>query len=589
MNGKDPMLEPRSRTRDWTFGVPMLAAVLLVALISWASPQTIRNDQFWKDTSGNPIYSQGGGVFRFGSTWYWYGVHYAGAETYAASPTKLNSDTRFVAVSCYSSTDLVNWKFEGNVLDSNSTGLSGTSWMGRLGVAYNSTSKKYVLLSQHDGTSGNGELFATSGSPTGKFAFDHIQDTLPGVVNVTSGDQTVFVDDDGKAYLICSSSSGREYLYVAPLRSSDYLAVQTATQIFKSAGREGNCMFKYRGRYYFCSSDLHGWNASHTYVISATSITGPYSAESVMGTTDMDFSHVSQTGFFVSVPGSADTTVIFAGDRWSDFAGNGLGYNQWTPLSFNGTAPSMNSVTDWNLDAQTGLWTVGVGNNWVLNPSFDADRVVQTALAGWTDSTDQATFPGGNVAAAHTGRFSLLQSASTAYRAKQSQQISGLPSGGYTLSAWVESSGGQSSCNVYARTSAGREYDLSASSAISSWKLLSVSGIPVTDGKLEVGVRSVANAGDWVRVDDISLVQDPSTGLVGGALPEANSGRGTERIVLSAEPILLGKGTAADVYSLEGRRVGRISGNGTHLRLRDLGYPEMTYIMRWESGYAPTR
>jgi len=554
-----------------------------------AAPQTIRNDQFWKDTSGNPIYSQGGGVFRFGSTWYWYGVHYAGAETYAASPTKLNSDTRFVAVSCYSSTDLVNWKFEGNVLDSNSTGLSGTSWMGRLGVAYNSTSKKYVLLSQHDGTSGNGELFATSSSPTGKFTFDHIQDTLPGVVNVTSGDQTVFVDDDGKAYLICSSSSGREYLYVAPLRASDDLAVQSATQIFKSAGREGNCMFKYRGRYYFCSSDLHGWNASHTYVISATSITGPYSTESVMGTTDMDFSHVSQTGFFVSVPGTADTTVIFAGDRWSDFAGNGLGYNQWCPLSFSGTAPSMNSVTEWNLDAQTGSWTVGAGNNWILNPSFDADRVVQTALAGWADSTDQATFPGGNVAAARTGRFSLVHSPSVAYRAKQSQQISGLPSGSYSLSAWVESSGGQASCDVYARTSAGKEYDLSASSASANWKQLSVSGIPVTDGKLEVGVRSVANANDWLRVDDISLVQDASTGLVGSTGLEEFLGRGSERIVLAAEPILVGKGKTADIYELSGRRLGRISGNGAWVRLHDLGYGEISYILRWDSGSAPDR
>jgi hypothetical protein len=580
MRGKDLLLETRLRTKEWTLGLRKLAVVLLVAAIAMAAPQTIRNDQFWKDTSGNPIYSQGGGVFRFGSTWYWYGVHYAGAETYAASPTKQNSDTRFVAVSCYSSTDLVNWKFEGNVLDSNSTGLSGTSWMGRLGVAYNSTSKKYVLLSQHDGTSGNGELFATSSSPTGKFAFDHIQDTLPGVVNVTSGDQTVFVDDDGKAYLICSSSSGREYLYVAPLRTSDDLAVQSATQIYKSAGREGNCMFKYRGRYYFCSSDLHGWNASHTYVISATSITGTYSAESVMGTTDMDFSHVSQTGFFVSVPGTADTTLIFAGDRWSDFAGNGLGYNQWCPLSFSGTAPSMNSVTEWNLDAQTGSWTVGAGNNWVLNPSFDADRVVQTALAGWTDSTDQATFPGGNVAAAHTGRFSLVQSASVAYRAKQSQQISGLPSGSFTLSAWVESSGGQASCNVYARTSAGKEYDLSASGATASWKQLSVSGIPVTDGKLEVGVRSLANANNWVRVDDISLVQDASTGLVGSTGLEEFPDREFEHIVLAAEPILVGRGRTVDIYELSGRRLGRISGDGTSVRLRDLGYAETTYILR---------
>ena len=104
-------------------------------------------------------------------------------------------------------------------------------------------------------------------------------------------------------------------------------------------------MFKYNGMYYFCSSDLHGWNASHSYYIAASNIMGPYGAEGVIGNTDDDFSHVSQTGFFITVTGTAGTTVIFAGDRWSDFAGNGLGYNQWLPLSFTGTTPHFNSLS----------------------------------------------------------------------------------------------------------------------------------------------------------------------------------------------------------------------------------------------------
>ena len=63
-----------------------------------AASNTIVNDTFWKDTSGKYIYSQGGGVFKFGDTYYWYGVHYKGAETYAANPSKKNSDTGFVSV-----------------------------------------------------------------------------------------------------------------------------------------------------------------------------------------------------------------------------------------------------------------------------------------------------------------------------------------------------------------------------------------------------------------------------------------------------------------------------------------------------------
>jgi hypothetical protein len=48
----------------------------------FAADQYIQNDVFWKDLSGNPIYSQGGNVIKVGDTWYWYGVKYTGAVDY---------------------------------------------------------------------------------------------------------------------------------------------------------------------------------------------------------------------------------------------------------------------------------------------------------------------------------------------------------------------------------------------------------------------------------------------------------------------------------------------------------------------------
>ncbi len=566
------------RTRRSGAALLSIAGLLSAAALATAAPQTIGNDRFWKDTAGNPIYSQGGGVFKFGDTWYWYGVHYAGAETYAANPSKQNSDTRFVSVTCYSSKDLVNWKFEGDVLDSNTTGMSGTIWFGRMGVAYNKTTGKYVMLGQDSGAAaGAGELFATSSSPTGKFVVDHVQPTLPGVVNNMSGDQTVFVDDDGKAYLICSSSKGRAYLYVAPLRESDYLAVEQAVQIAKTPGREGNCMFKHRGRYYIASSDLHGWNASHSYLQSATSILGPYGTEFVMGNTDKDFSHVSQTGFFFRVDGTRDTTVVFAGDRWSDFAGNGLGYNQWMPLSFPGDAVSMNSLSEWTLDAATGSWAVGDGNNWVLNPSFEADRVSQTTLAGWTDSTDRTVFPGGNILGGHTGRWALNLYDTVDYMAKKSQEIEGIPNGTYGLSAWVRSSGKQKSCVVYARTSDGKEYTLDASGYTADWKRLSLVGIPIADGKVEVGVRTTANARNWARIDDIALVKQAAEGVAPAALRLSVPG---SRIMFSAESFALEQDEIAEVFEISGRRAGRLVGDGIRRSLREAGYLGGAYLVR---------
>ena len=63
---------------------------------------------------------------------------------------------------------------------------------------------------------------------------------------------------------------------------------------------------------------------------------------------------MTQTGFFISVKGTTQNTIIFAGDRWSDFAGNGLGYNQWMPLTFTGSTPRMESLSQWSINAATG-------------------------------------------------------------------------------------------------------------------------------------------------------------------------------------------------------------------------------------------
>ncbi len=181
-----------------------------------ASEALIQNDVFWKDTSGNLLYSQGGGVIQVGNTFYWYGVQYGGAATYAANPTGLNSDTSFVAVTCYSSTDLANWKFENNVLTTAS--IEATGWVGRVGAAYNPTTKNYVLVMQYTGTHGSGELFATSPTPTGAFTFNNVQATLTNVVNNGSGDQSVFTDDVDRAVAISQAVDEQEQPQPTPLR-----------------------------------------------------------------------------------------------------------------------------------------------------------------------------------------------------------------------------------------------------------------------------------------------------------------------------------------------------------------------------------
>lgn len=444
---------------------------------------TIINDRFWLDTSGVPVYSQGGGVLQVGDTYYWYGVKYRGAVTYAANPDGKNGDIAFEGVTTYSSKDLVNWKLEATDKLQNAGG-----WFGRLGVAYHAATKKYVLAAQ----GGGGLYFATSDRPNGGFVFDNVQTNLPGIVNGATGDQTIFQDDDGQAYLISSSSNGRANRYVSPLRASDFLTAEEAWFVYKGGGREGNCMFKHAGTYYHCSSDLHGWNTSQTYCVSATDLRGPWSAEFVMSGTESDYSHVTQTGFFISVRGSEQTTVIFAGDRWANFAGNGIGFNQWMPLSFENGEPRFHSLSAWNLDVTTGRWRVAKENNYALNPSFEADRTSVTKPVGW-----QAT-GGTNVEDGHTGRWSwqLTGSASLVH------DIAALPNGGYSLSVRVKSSA--AGANLYITDHGGAMMSRSIAAG-NDWVEVKLDGIAVTSGKAQIGVNS---SGATVAVDDFVLAAE---------------------------------------------------------------------------------
>ena len=496
-------LNKRSLFKNRILAIIFSISILFTCFSSISSLQAdsakdlIVNDIFWKDTNGKNIYSQGGGVFKFGDTYYWYGVHYKGAETYAEKPTKNNNDYTFVSVTCYSSKDLVNWKFENDVLTPKSKGWQYAYWVGRLGVAYCPTSKQYVLVTQFN----DSILFASCSSPTGNFEVKNIQDQIENVLKQGTGDQTIFLDDDGQAYIICSNKGGRGHQYVSKLREKDFLQAEPAKEVAKGYGREGNCLFKYKGKYYFCASDLHGWNASHSYYMVADNLFGPYSEWKVMEGTDEDFSHVTQTGFFYTIKGSKQETVLFCGDRWSDFAGNGIGYNQWVPLTVDGNKVKFNSVTEFHLNAETGEWTIGEKNNWILNPSFDADRVSQQTMAGWTNWGDGNS----NSKGGRTGNWCMQHWSDKDFKGSLRQEIT-LPNGVYDLKAYAKSSGSFNKGYIYVKGYGGDDRTVNVKDAGNDWKEFEIKDIQITDGKIEVGVYTDAKAGAWVKVDDFSLI-----------------------------------------------------------------------------------
>jgi len=519
--------------------------ICIVVSCSAISPATaqllnITNDRFWNTKDGKPIYSQGGGIFRFTDPvtrkekYYWYGVHYKEGDVYRSDPSVTQSHSTFKSVTCYSSTDLVNWTFEGDVLTRHELEANtSVTWVGRLGVAYIASLRQYAMFVQCGGKL----LVAVSDKPQDTFVWHQLINMQPLIGTSNTGDQTVFTDDDGKSYLIYSYGRGRNKVYVSEIGIKDgKIGLLDCMQVFRGESREGNCMFKYKGKYYMCASNIYGWDASYAYYMVADNIRGPYHPVNkmlVMDGCQNDYGHITQTGFFVTIKGSKQETVLFCGDRWCDFAGNGLGYNQWLPLSFHGDVPYFISLSSWNLDAVSGEWEVGRNNNYVKNGSFEADRnyipshskPVQTELTGW-----KTEVTGGNKISLDsfyspvlnhfntkeerktvTGEKSLNITDNADFKRKIYQVISSSPyiklkNGHYTLSAMIKNGKGFNKLNMYAVTGS-KTYTYDAAEEHTNWRKITLGNIPVTNGKVEIGFLANGKANAFCYVDDVSLVR----------------------------------------------------------------------------------
>ena len=528
------------------FFVFLILFSVFIAEHSLAQQQNIKNNTFWNTKDKKPLYSQGGGIFTFKDPktgqkkYYWYGVKYKGAEVYRSSPNKTYPGTGFESVTCYTSTDLVNWTFESDALTKAVADEKGRAyWVGRLGVAYVKEINQYAMFVQHGNQQGNQVLVAVSDNPAGPFTWHQKISMLDRIGTPNTGDQTVFTDEDtGKSYLVYSYGRGRNKIYISEIGMKDgKVDLLEGVKVFEGSGREGNCMFKYKGKYYMAASNLYGWDASFAYYLVADDIYGPYEPKNnmqVIEGSEQDYAHVTQTGFFVTLRGSKQETVVYCGDRWAGFAGNGFGFNQWVPLSFNGVKPYFNSLDSWSLDAKTGDWEVAVNNNWVKNGSFEADRKkmpspvkpIQTFLIGWETtvlkgnkvSLDSITSPIINFANSEEDRKSVVGERSLSisdkvdFQRNVSQIISSspyvkLPDGFYTLTANIRNSNDFSLLEMYAE-SAGKRVATKIKGANSQWATIQLKRVPVKNGKVEVGFKADGKANASCQADDVSLVRE---------------------------------------------------------------------------------
>ncbi len=256
--------------------------LMLTVIVGTASAQKNRNESFipkevWKDTDGNMINAHGAGLMKYKGTWYMYGEYKVGKTILPSWATWECYRTDVSGVSCYSSKDLLNWKFEGLALkaepDNPESDLHPSKVIERPKVIYNKKTKKFVMWVHAESADYSKACagVAVSDSPVGPFKY--IESFRPN--DGMSRDQTLFVDDDGTAYQFCSSENNQT-LHINRL-TDDYLRPDgTFVRRFVDKAREAPAVFKFDGKYYMLSSGCTGWDPNRAELAVADEIMGEW-------------------------------------------------------------------------------------------------------------------------------------------------------------------------------------------------------------------------------------------------------------------------------------------------------------------------
>jgi hypothetical protein len=327
----------------------VITALCFQARAQLSSPAFVPGE-IWLDAAGHPVNAHGGGILFHAGVYYWYGELKEG-RTYVTKANQSWGGTRVVAggVSCYSSTNLYDWKNEGVALPSGPEDpdhdLHCDKVLERPKVIFNAQTKQFVLWLHVDSADYKAARsgVAVSDSPTGPFKYLGSFRPNAGVwpVNVTEQDKqpadgkpvplvrdfaggqmtrdmTLFQDDDGKAYHFYVSEENAT-MYVS-LLTDDYLKpAGKYARIFIGRSMEAPAVFKRGGKYYLFASDCTGWapNAARSAV--ADKIFGPWTelGNPCRGT-DADKTFFCQSTYVLPGQGRSDTFIALF-DRWKQW------------------------------------------------------------------------------------------------------------------------------------------------------------------------------------------------------------------------------------------------------------------------------
>ena len=297
----------------------------------------------WHDTDGNIINASDGGVIYVDGKYHWYGMAFRELP-FCSGPN--GGQMTDIGVVMYESTDLLNWKYEGVILEISNdptSELYGPMRFERPKIIYNDKTKQFVLWCHYVKYPGNhgrcdGECdmgLAICDSVNGKYKW--LGYSKPIDNNGWVRDMTVYKDIDGSAYLIYDRHTKEvnedRCLYVVKL-SDDYLSfTSTYKRIEAAAWREAPVVAYKNGYYYIVTSGLTGWQTNQAKAFRTKCLLGEW--EDIGDPCVDDFMHTTfntQGSNAFTVEGTDTQIIMLERHNTANFLKSSY---IWLPIGFN--------------------------------------------------------------------------------------------------------------------------------------------------------------------------------------------------------------------------------------------------------------
>lgn len=298
----------------------------------------------WIAADGKPVHATEGGIVRERGQWYLWGLDRSG------------NNSTFDAVNLYKSPDLVHWTFVKQILKHSSNALiDGNATVERAKLLRNPRTGKWVMWMHYEGHNAYNVAevaYATADSIDGDFAFrDHFRP-----MGLDSRDLNVFQDDDGSAYLLCTTKGNQNVSLFA--LDSTYTAIDR--EVFRGSAAddfecEGHAIVKSGGRYYWIMSWCSGWDFNDNHYFHAPKLGGPWTSGGNIAPAGAK-TFESQVGWAFPMPGNDGVDFVFMGDRWSvpNFSHSRM---VMLPMKVSGTTLSLSWQDRWY--PEDSGWTPG--------------------------------------------------------------------------------------------------------------------------------------------------------------------------------------------------------------------------------------